>query len=140
MSSAPSSLPPALDATVQRLIGFLETGDADAALFTDDVFTDFTLPTWRLQAAGRADSVGLRLRGHPGPSRVVSHSVRPTPDGFVMELEERWSDAKDRWYCRECLIATLRGEAICELSVYCTGDWTLDRQKQHAQAVHLLRD
>ena len=124
---------------VRRLVAFLETGQADPALFTEDAFTDFTMPTWRIQAAGRADSVGLRQRGHPGPSAVVSQRVLPTPEGFVMELEERWTDAKDQWYCRECIVAKLRGEAICELSVYCTGDWTSQRQADHAQAVALLR-
>src|SRR5690348_2944840 len=26
--------------------------------------------------------------------------VWPTPEGFVIELEERWRDARDDWYCR----------------------------------------
>ena len=34
---------------------------------------------------------------------------------------------------------TLRGEAISEPSVYCTGDWLQQRQRDHAQAVKLLR-
>ena len=139
MNPVPPTLPPTVSAAVQRLIAFLETGHADAALFTDDAFTDFTMPTWRVQAAGRADSIGLRLRGHPGPGKVASHRVLPTPEGFVMELEECWTDAKDRWYCRECIVAGLRGEAICEISIYCTGDWTSQRQADHAKAVALLK-
>ena len=63
-----------IDAVVLRFIGFLETGEAHPELFTDDVFTDFTMPTWRLQASGREDSIALRLRGHPAASRRVANN------------------------------------------------------------------
>jgi hypothetical protein len=129
----------AVDAAVQRLVTFLETGEAAPGLFTEDVFTDFTLPTWRLQASGRAECVALRRGGHPSPGRVVRRRVLPTAEGFVMEFEERWQDAADDWYCREMIAAMLRGESICELSVYCTGDWGSRRQAEHAASVQLLR-
>jgi hypothetical protein len=129
----------AIDVAVQRFIHFLETGQADPALFVDEVFCDFSLPTWRLQARGRADTTALRQQGHPAPGRVVRHRVRPTDDGFVLELEERWHSDGDDWYCRECFCATLAGDAIAELSVYCTGDWSGARQQQHGQRVTLLR-
>lgn len=129
----------AVTSAVRRLVAFLETGEVDPDLFTEDVFTDFTMPTWRLQASGREDSVALRRRGHPAPGRVVRHRVRPTGDGFVMELEERWHDSKDDWYCREIIAATLRDGRIGELSVYCTGDWSSKRQAEHAARVALLR-
>ena len=29
--------------------------------------------------------------------------------------------------------------AICELSVYCTGDWDADLVARHAKTVHLIR-
>lgn len=129
----------AIDDAMQRLVAFLETGAVAPRLFTDDVFLDFTMPTWRLQASGRDDCVALRRRGHPSPGRVVRHRVLPTPEGFVMEFEERWQDAADGWYSREMLAATLRGESICALSVYCTGDWSSQRQAEHAATVQLLR-
>ena len=128
-----------VERVVRSLLEFLQTGVAPADLFGDDVFCDFSLPTWRLQASGRSDVIALRQRGHPGPSTVVGHQVRPTPDGFVMELQERWSDAGGDWYCRECLLATLREGRITELSVYCTGDWSRQRQHDHVRAVQLLR-
>jgi hypothetical protein len=35
--------------------------------------------------------------------------------------------------------ADIVGASIVELAVYCTGDWDEARQRDHAQAVHLIR-
>src|SRR6185503_3799238 len=43
-----------------EFIRFLETGEPADRLFSPDVFCDFTLPQWRLQAQGIADAVALR--------------------------------------------------------------------------------
>jgi hypothetical protein len=43
-----------------KLIAFLETGAPPDGLFAPDVFCDFTLPQWRLQAQGAGDVVALR--------------------------------------------------------------------------------
>ena len=128
-----------VERVVRGLLEFLQSGTAPADLFGEAVFCDFSLPTWRVQASGRSDVIALRLLGHPGPSKVVGYRVQATPDGFVMELQERWSDAGGDWYCRECLLATVREGRISELSVYCTGDWSHQRQLDHARAVQLLR-
>ena len=37
-----------------KLVRFLETNEPPAGLFSEDLFTDFTMPLWRLQAQGRA--------------------------------------------------------------------------------------
>ena len=79
------------DSIAKQFIAFLETGSAAPGLFTDDIFCDFTLPRWRLQAQGFSDVIGLRLHGHPGPGFVPRWRCDPTPSGFVLELEERWS-------------------------------------------------
>ncbi len=122
-----------------RFIAFLETGRADPALFTEDAFCDFTLPRWRVQAEGREAVIQLRLRGHPGPSHVPRFRCDPTPDGFVLELEEEWEADGERWYCRELFRADVRGASIAALSVYCTGDWEAARRAAHQREVHLLR-
>jgi hypothetical protein len=125
--------------SVQRLIRFLETGDVPDGLFTDDVLLDFTPPRWRVQTRGVADGVALRRAGHPAPGRVTRHRVDPTPGGYVIEFEEAWSDAGGDWTSREIARADLRGDAICELSVYCTGDWDAERRARHAAEVRLIR-
>jgi hypothetical protein len=127
------------EAIAKRFIGFLETGQADDGLFTEDAFCDFTMPRWRLQAQGHNEVVALRLQGHPGPGKVPRWRCDPTPTGFVLEVEERWTqDGKD-WYCRELFRADVRGDSISSLSVYCTGDWDTEHQARHAQAVKLIR-
>jgi hypothetical protein len=122
-----------------QFVEFLETGRAAEGLFTDDVFCDFTMPRWRVQAQGLKDVLALRQHGHPGQGKVPAWRCEPTPTGLVIEVEERWTqDGKD-WYCRELFLAQVRGESIAELSVYCTGDWDQARENEHANAVKLLR-
>jgi hypothetical protein len=127
------------NALAQRLIAWLETGDVPEGLFAADVFCDFTPPLWRLQAQGIADVVALRRNGHPSPGKVVSWRCDPTPNGFVLEVEERWVDDGRAWYCRELLRADVIGAQISAISVYCTGDWTPERCTQHAREVRLIR-
>jgi len=126
-------------ALAEKFIDFLETGTPAEGLFAPDVFCDFTMPTWRLQASGIDDAVGLRKAGHPGPSRVPRWRFDPTPTGFVLELEEDWQWDGDRWTCRELFRADVSDDGISQLSVYCTGDWSAARRAEHAAAVTLLR-
>lgn len=131
-------------AQVQRvaedIVTFLETNVPPNGLFHPDVFCDLSLPTWRLQTDSADALVGVRLEGHPGPGRVSRWRADPTPDGLVLEFEERWTHATgESWYAREMLRATVTDGRISEISIYCTGDWDQARQAEHAQAVALLR-
>jgi hypothetical protein len=122
-----------------HLVEFFETGLPPAGLLTGDVFCDLTSPRWRDQAQGVGAVVALRQRGHPGPSRVRRTRCDPTPNGFVLELEEEWEDGSETWYSRELVRADVASGAIAELAVYCTGDWDRSRRNQHAREVRLLR-
>ena len=121
------------------LIRFLETGTPPEGLFTESVFCDFTLPRWRMQAEGIGPTVELRRAGHPGPGSVSRSRCDPTPTGFVLEVEEEWTQGGESWYARELFRADVDGESISALSVYCTGDWDRSRRAQHAREVRLLR-
>ena len=122
-----------------QFITLLETGTAPAGLFTPDVFCDFTMPQWRLQAQGDADVVGLRRHGHPAPGRVPRSRFDATTTGFVLEVEEQWEAGGESWYCRELFRADVTGGSISQLSVYCTGDWDAALVARHAATVPLLR-
>ena len=122
-----------------QLITFMETGTVPDGLFTPDVFCDFTMPQWRLQAQGIEDVVGLHKAGHPGPSRVPRSRFDVTATGFVIEVEERWDSGGESWYCRELLRADICDGAISQLSVYCTGDWDREQVRRHAETVQLIR-
>jgi hypothetical protein len=122
-----------------QLITFLETGAPPAGLFTPDVFCDFTMPQWRLQAQGLTDVTALRRAGHPGPSVVPRSRFDATAAGFVLEVEEQWTDNDESWYCRELFRADVRDGSISQLSVYCTGDWDRERVRRHEQTVQLIR-
>jgi hypothetical protein len=122
-----------------KLVSFLETGTAPEGLFTPDVFCDFTMPQWRLQAAGIEDAIGLRKGGHPSPGRVPRSRLDETQSGFVLEVEEEWDDGGESWYCRELFRADVSEGAISQISVYCTGDWDGAQVARHAASVQLLR-
>ena len=123
----------------RRFTEFLETGTVPDGLFAADVFCDFTMPKWRLQAEGVPGLVALRKAGHPGPGKVPRWRCDPTPNGFVLEFEERWEqDGKD-WYSRELARADAPRGVVSALSVYCTGDWDADHRAKHAASVKLIR-
>ena len=122
-----------------KFIAFLETGAPPDGLFAPDVFCDFTLPQWRLQAQGAGDVVALRHAGHPGTSRVPRSRFDPTATGFVLEVEEEWDTDSQSWYCRELFRADIADGSISQLTVYCTGDWDHALVAKHEQAVTLLR-
>ena len=128
-----------VEAAAGRLISFLEQGTPPPGLFTDDVFCDFTMPLWRLQAKGTESVVALRRRGHPSPGRVRRWRCDATARGFVLEFEEEWEADSQCWYSREMARVDLVAGAIAQLSVYCTGDWDEARQRRHAAEVTLLR-
>jgi len=126
-------------ALAEKFIQFLETGEAPDGLFAPDVFCDFTVPTWRLQASGSEGVVALRRAGHPGPSTVPRRRFDPTPTGFVLEIGEAWDAGGEHWTCRELVRADVSPDGITEISVYCTGDWDAARRAEHAAAVTLIR-
>jgi len=123
----------------RRLIEFLESGTVPDGLFAPDVFCDFTMPKWRLQAGDVAGLVALRKAGHPGPGKVPRWRCDPTPTGFVLEFEERWDQDGKEWYSRELARADAPNGVISALSVYCTGDWDAEHRAKHAASVRLIR-
>jgi len=126
-------------ALAEKLITFLETNESPEGLFAPDAFCDYSPPTWRLQAAGREDCIGLRVTGHPSTGTVTRWRFDPTPTGFVLEFEEAWDADGEHWTAREMLRADIGDEGITHLAVYCTGDWDAARRAEHAAAVTLIR-
>jgi hypothetical protein len=129
------------DATtaVANLIRFLESGEVTDGLFAPDVFSDVSLPLWRLQADDVDGLLAIRSGGHPFPGQVRIERVEPTGRGFTLEFEERWNDEGQHWYSREMIRADVVGATIVELAVYCTGDWDEAQQRAHARDVRLVR-
>jgi hypothetical protein len=122
------------------LVQFLETNTPPEDLFAIDAFCDLSVPEWRYQAEGRAAVIALRRELHPDLGRVSRWRSDALGDGLVFEFEERWTDREGRdWYCREMLRATVRGQEIAELSIYCTGDWSEAVVADHAKQVTLVR-
>jgi hypothetical protein len=124
---------------VADLVRFMETGEPVDGLFAPDVFVDLMLPCWRLQAVGAEQLLALRRQSHASPGQVRVQRVEPTSQGFAIEFEEHWEAGGQRWLSREMIRADVADQGICELSIYCTGDWDEATQHQHAEAVDLLR-
>lgn len=130
---------PPVEASVERLVAFLERGDA-SGLFADDVFADVTLPHWRVQTGTAADLIAAREQMHPERGQVRVEKVLGDETGYAVKLEERWESGGQQWYCREAFLCELdeRGR-VNGFHVYCTGDWDEQLVAQHAEAVSLIR-
>lgn len=141
MTTATVRLPASIRTSLDKFVTFLESGGiASEGLFAPAVFGDLTFPCWRIQTNSAEELVAGRRRLHPQPGRVRLERVTPTETGYLIKLEERWEDGGQQWYCREGFIIDLdENGAISDLTLYCTGDWDQARQREHAQAVTLLR-
>ncbi len=131
--------PAGADIAAAKLIRFLETNVAPEGLFAADCFADLSLPRWRVQADSADEVTAVRTRNHPVGGQVRVERIDRTERGFVIQFEERWLDRGEHWYCREMIRADVDGESIIGMAVYCTGDWDEARQREHADAVTLIR-
>ena len=123
----------------QALVDWLETGDRPDDLFAEEVFTDLSLPQWRLQAVGPRETFELRAASHRYPGDVAVRGLDRTSRGFLIEFEERWVADGQEWYCRELVHCHVSGDRVTQVSVYCTGDWDEAVQRRHADQVRLTR-
>jgi hypothetical protein len=141
MTTSTMPLPAPIQTSVDKFVEFLESGgNAPEGLFAPTVFGDLTFPHWRIQTDGAAELIAGRRRRQPQPGRVRLERVTPTETGYLIKLEERWEDDGRQWYCREGFVLDLdENGAVFDFTVYCTGDWDEDRQREHADAVTLLR-
>src|SRR4051794_26743192 len=134
---------PGLDAEAatlaEQLVEWLQSGVRPRDMFADEVFTDLSLPQWRLQAEGAEAAFALREDNHPFPGTVTVESVDRSARGFLLRFEERWDADGQRWYSRELIHCAVTDGRISELVVYCTGDWDENVQRRHAEQVSLLR-
>jgi len=126
--------------TAARFVQWLEQGGDPGDLFAPAVFADVSLPHWRLQTDNAADLIAIRTGSHPQPGRITVERLEPTARGWVMQVEERWTDGEgSMWYCREMFRADVTDGMITDFAVYCTGDWDEATQSRHAAQVRLLR-
>ena len=126
---------------VAGLIRFLETGIAPDGLFAPGrVRGPVAAAVAGPGRDRRSGSLADPGRRSPVPGQVRVERVEPTEHGFTIEFEERWEHEGQQWYCREMIRAdVVDGTAIVELSIYCTGDWDEAKQREHADAVQLIR-
>ncbi len=128
--------------SVERLVTFLESsGTATPAdTFAPDVFCDLTFPRWRIQLEGADALAEARQELHPQPGSVRVEQVTGDAHGYAVKLEERWRDGDEDWYCREAFHCLLDDAGrITDFSLYCTGDWSEARVREHEAAVTLIR-
>ncbi|MFI5958868.1 hypothetical protein [Cryptosporangium sp. NPDC051539] len=127
-------------AVAARFVRWMETGEGADEVFAPDVFGDITLPHWRLQTDNAADLVEIRRTDHPFTGTIRVERLEPTPVGWVMQIEERWTDASGApWYCREMFRADVTDGLISDFAIYCCGDWDLAAVRRHEAEVTLLR-
>ncbi len=122
-----------------QFLDFLRTNTPPDGMFAPDMFSDLTFPCWRLQASTADEAVAIRRTGHPVVGDVRLEWLDITGSGFILQVEERWTDVGQDWYCREMFRAVIADRNIVELYLYCTGDWDEETRRRHAQEVTLIR-
>ena len=139
MTAVAAAAAQAAPLVVRNLVHWLETGEVPDGLFTDDVFCDLTVPTWRLQARG-ADAVpAMRARAtrRRDGCRALDTTRRP--------LVSCWSGRRSgtstatTGTAARCCAPTSPTTRSRPYPSYCTGDWSTAHRARHAAEVTLLR-
>lgn len=120
--------------TVRRFVRFLETGEADG-LFAEDVSTELNFPFVQMYETSAEAIVALRRKEHPGFTEVCVERLDRTERGWVLQIEERWTRGRARWYSREILRLDIEDDRVVGFVVYCTGDWDETLQRERAAKV-----
>lgn len=123
----------------ESLVGWLESGLRPDDLFADGVVADLSVPLWRVQVSGADAVFHMREDDHPFPGTVTVEALDRTSRGFLLQFEERWDAAGQRWYCRELIHCAVVNGRINELAIYCTGDWDEATQARYADEVRRPR-
>ena len=122
----------------ERLADVFRAGVAGDVL-SDDVLLDGNPPFWRFQLQGR-DSFDAWIKSFmpDGADTTVVRTI-PTATGFVTEFAGRHEEGGEEITDRKILLAEVRGGRICELTVYCSGDWNVELRARHAAETQLIR-
>ena len=116
----------------------MESADS-SDVFADDVFCDINVPEWRFQVQG-VGAVNDWMRGElPGGCRVASWRSDPTPEGVVVETDQRYDRDGIEISSRNLHRLEVRDGRITEWTMYCTGEWSPELRERQAREAPMLR-
>jgi hypothetical protein len=113
----------------------MATGKVQDGLFADDAFLDVHVPYWRFQSEG-VDAIREAVAGSIDPGHVERWDTTMTTDGFVVQVTVR--DGQGR-RSHQLVQARAQGGLVREATVFCTGDWSAETERQHSEQVVLAR-
>jgi len=122
------------DALASALVEAMSSGVVPDDTFADDVFFDLNVPDWRYQVQG-IETLRMMLATELDPAAVEHQDVTPTLEGFVLELSVK----NERYYSRQMFNVRTRGGLISEVTMYCTGNWSLDQLARQQAEAPMLR-
>ena len=122
------------DELASALVDAMSSGVVHDDTFADDVFFDLNTPEWRYQVQG-VESLRMMLATELDPAVVEHQHVTPTFEGFVLELSVR----NERYYSRQLFSVRTRGGLISEVTMYCTGNWSLEQLARQQAEAPMLR-
>ena len=131
---------PKVQQVAERFMSAIERNDFAAleALFTPDALLDVNVPAWRFQRQGPRDVIGQFREWYPQPPVSVNWRATPMEGGVIVQADERKVEGGEELYYRFVYLASLDGDRIAELVLYCTGPWdqaTVERQRREAPMV-----
>ena len=113
----------------------MATGKVPDGLFADDSFLDVHVPYWRYQAEG-VDAIREAVGGAVDPGHVERWDATMTADGFVVQATVRDGQGRRSY---QLVQAKAQGGLVREATVFCTGDWSHETERHHAEQVALVR-
>ena len=129
-----TSMASAATATEPVVAAFLRGAtDEVVAACTPDVLVDINVPTWRFQLQGRDALHHILTEEEFPPGRTVgSWRSTPTADGHLLEVESHAPIAGEDRQWRELVWFRHTGEAVSEVTVFCSGVWDAATIARHA--------
>jgi hypothetical protein len=126
------------EALSRRFARVLESADA-ADVFTDDAFFDLNMPVWRFQIQGPAAFATQLAQINEGDVRIEIVRTVETTDGFVQEHVEHQDIDGREVSARRLVLCGVRDGRICDVVIYCTGEWDEELRTRHAIEAPMLR-
>ena len=96
---------------------------ARAAIYTEDVVLDATVPDWRFSVCGAAAVIDELGRWFADPGRFECLDRIEIPGGALLRFELTWEERGEPHMCHQAQLLEVRDGRIARITAFCGGRW-----------------